>query len=325
MEISQFPPLDRGIHGLLAVNKPSGMTSKDVSRFLTRLLGKIKLGHVGTLDPMAEGVLPILLGNATRLQDYLLHTGKCYEFDLELGRASDTLDAQGTIIETKSFEHVTLQMVVEAVNSIVGEQLQAPPLYSAVKFNGKPLYDYGRRGIGLPVNLSQLARPITVYWAELICFAVNKLTIRLSCSKGTYIRSLGQDIANKLNTCGLITRLVRTKTSGIEIQETVTLDEIKSSWQVARNLESYIIPIEKAHLPLSHMLIEDDHQVLKLQQGQKIITSVDGFRGCKTSIEQENDVTVLLMDKRERAFGVGSMQTLKTLGGAKIALKRSLL
>ena len=171
------------------------MISKDVSRRLSPYLRGIRVGHVGTLDPAAEGVLPIVLGGATRLADYFLDTPKVYDFDLQLGVLTDTLDRDGQVLERRPWEHVTLDTARRAVSSLLACEQQVPPAYSAVKYRGRPLYEYARSGRLAEVDFASLAREVQIKRAELLALDGSLLRVEVKCSKGTYVRVLAQKIA----------------------------------------------------------------------------------------------------------------------------------
>lgn len=210
--------------GIIVVNKPQNFTSFDVVAVMRRLCGQRKIGHTGTLDPMATGVLPLLLGNATRAQDILPDSDKEYVAQFKLGVRSDTLDIWGTLLE----ENPVLCSGFEILNIIpkyTGEISQLPPMYSAVKKDGVRLYDLARQGIEVERT------PRTVNVSELKLLTYDDEThigqIKVSCSKGTYIRSLIDDIGNDLGCGAVMTSLVRTKACGFSLEDSVTLDEIR--------------------------------------------------------------------------------------------------
>ena len=176
------------VNGVLPVYKPRGVISKDVSRWILKNFGKVKLGHVGTLDPMAEGVLPILLGKSTRLQDYLLDSVKSYEFDIEFGYETSTMDQEGERISEAPFDHVTSSDIEKACANIEGSYIQTPPMYSAIKYKGKPLYEYAREGRSDEVPLDILKKTVSIYSCKCTSFNNNVATIVIECSKGTYVR-----------------------------------------------------------------------------------------------------------------------------------------
>ena len=177
------------LKGILNVNKEKGISSARVVSLVRRALGMKKVGHTGTLDLEASGVLPIVLGKATRVSDYMMTKDKVYETELILGAKTDTLDAAGKILE-ESDKEVTKEEFLQVMNTFKGEIEQIPPMYSALKVNGKKLYDLAREGI----EIERKKRKVNIYDIELLFFAFPKATIRVTCSKGTYIRTLVDDI-----------------------------------------------------------------------------------------------------------------------------------
>jgi tRNA pseudouridine55 synthase len=295
------------LNGLLAVHKPVGMISKDVSRWLVRRLGRQKLGHVGTLDPLAEGVLPILFGKATRFQDHLLFQKKAYEVELTFGRATDTLDRDGVFVAESSFDHVTKELIEAALPQFVGRIEQVPPLYSAVKFQGKALYRYSREGSGDAVPLNDLKREVDVYSACLVHFADGKAVFRVSCGKGTYIRVLVSDLAAALGTCGYVSSLKRTEAAGVSLKDALTLEEIEAS---ILSLESLLLPIEKMNHGLPSWQSSQVDWVQKLRAGQELYFENRVFSDSFFHDDEEvrsNLIadTVLLVGPNGRAFGFG--------------------
>ena len=218
------------LHGVLPVYKAAGMVSRDVIRHIEKVLGRVKMGHVGTLDPAADGVLPIVFGDATKLQDQLLGIPKSYRFRVQLGVETDSLDQDGEV--TKELPVQThLDAVKDAVQELLGRQKQVPPIFSAVKYRGTPLYTYVREGRIDQVPMEELEREVEVYSVEFLGFDEQQRSVDLEvqCSKGTYVRVLARTLANKLGTCGHVTRLTRTAASGFKISDTVSLDEIDNN------------------------------------------------------------------------------------------------
>ena len=294
---------------MMPVYKPAGMTSKDVSRKLTRILGKCKLGHVGTLDPIAEGILPILFGKATRLQDYLHVSSKTYECDVLLGTATDTLDREGEVIEEASFDHIKEEDVLKVLDSFLGEQDQTPPIYSAVKYNGKPLYKYARASKEEEVPLDSLTRRVIIHQLKLIRFQEGSFTFSAEVSKGTYIRVLASDIAKALGTIGHITKLVRSKSSGLSLNETLPLDTILDGLSEGKPLSDFLLPLSKMKVSLDRLRILSSDHVTRLYQGQILslkfnesFESCDSFspKGLSSCEEKE----VLLEDRDCRLFAI---------------------
>lgn len=213
--------------GILIVDKPLGKTSFDCVRDVRKQYNTKKVGHIGTLDPMATGVLAILIGQATKLSDYLMEHDKEYIATLKLGKSTNTGDSEGEIIEEKEVNKNVLDEIIitEALNSFLGETYQIPPMYSALKVNGKKLYEVARSG----QEIERKARKIVITSIELLNIdKENKeIQFKVSCSKGTYIRTLCEDIAKKLNTCGYMKSLRRTRVGNFYIEDEGTFIELE--------------------------------------------------------------------------------------------------
>lgn len=309
---------------MLVVNKPRGMISKDVSRWLTRRFGKLKLGHVGTLDPLAEGVLPILFGSATRLQDYLLDHPKQYLFDMQLGIKTDTLDIEGTVCEERPFAHVTRQNLEEAASSFVGEIEQVPPQYSAVKYQGKPLYEYARRNNMPDIDLADLKRKVTVYGIVLRKFEAGVATFVVDCSTGTYVRVLAADIAAKVGTVATVSRIIRTGTAGVGVESSVQLANLES---VSDTLQNYLIPTEKLKLNMPRWRSIDAAWTKRLRNGQELLLSekllIQSLEESANIDIKESKLQILMLDQHGQAFGLGICSHCEN-GFFKIIMKREL-
>lgn len=226
------------MQGLLLINKPEGITSFGVVAKIKWLLHTKRVGHTGTLDPMATGVLPILVGRPTVLCSHLLDADKEYVAGVKLGITTDTLDITGNIICEKNVS-VTKDHLSEVLKGFVGEQLQTPPMYSALKKDGVRLYDLAREG----KEVEREARKIKIFELELLGFDDDEFKIRVLCSKGTYIRSLADDIGKALGTGAALTSLKRTRTAGFNIDECVELDAL-----TPENINEYLKNAELAVL-----------------------------------------------------------------------------
>ncbi len=228
------------MNGVLIVDKPAGFTSFDVVALMRGLTRERKIGHTGTLDPMATGVLPLLLGAATRALPLLEDTAKEYEADFRLGFATDTQDTTGKVT-ARSGTRATLEQIEAALPRFRGEILQTPPMYSALSVGGTRLYDLARRGVEVP----RAARPVTVFRLALLRFDGESQSGRLlvSCSKGTYVRTLCSDIGETLGTYGVMSALRRTKASGFSLADAVTVEQARDL--AARGLlEERLLPAE---------------------------------------------------------------------------------
>lgn len=211
------------MNGILAVNKPQEFTSFDVTAIVRRKFGTKKVGHGGTLDPMATGVLPVFIGSATKAVDLVSDRSKSYRAGFRLGVSSDTLDIWGAVCEDKAV-NVEKSEIEAALEGFSGEIEQIPPMYSALKVNGQKLCDLARRGI----EVERKARRIVITRLELIEFDGRDGVIEIDCSAGTYIRSLIDDIGKALGTRAVMTSLVRTKSCGISLSRCVTVEDIKT-------------------------------------------------------------------------------------------------
>ncbi len=228
--------------GIILINKQKNYTSHDVVNKVKKIT-KSKVGHTGTLDPNATGVLPLLLGNATKISKYLINHDKEYEVLLQLGTKTDTADAEGKIIEEKdvNIDSLSEENVKKVLSTFLGKQKQMPPMYSAIKVNGKKLYQYARQGQEVEIK----PREIEIYEIKLINLDKKQKQISLvvSCSKGTYIRSLCEDIADRLGTVGFMKELNRTKVGEFNIKDCVTIEEFEEKYN--KNDFSDIITIEE--------------------------------------------------------------------------------
>lgn len=216
-------PPRRRIDGVLLLDKPAGMTSNAALQKAKRLFNAAKAGHTGTLDPMATGLLPICLGEATKFAGGLLAADKRYAAAVRLGVRTDTADAEGRITETRPVA-VTREQVEAALARFRGDILQVPPMHSALKRDGKPLYEYARQGI----ELERTPRAVSVHALDLRTFAEDRLEFDVSCSKGTYIRTLAQDIGEVLGCGGHLTALRRTRIGNLDLASAVTLDALEA-------------------------------------------------------------------------------------------------
>lgn len=213
--------------GIIIINKPKKYTSHDIVRKVKKILNQ-KVGHTGTLDPNATGVLPLLIGKGTELSKYLINHNKTYEAVLQLGEKRDTGDCEGNILDSKpvQIECLDKAKIQNIFQSLIGKQQQIPPIYSAIKINGKKLYEYARKGEKVEIK----PREIEIYSLELININTEKKQIefRVKCSKGTYIRTLCENIAEKLKTVGYMKELKRTQVGEFELKDAITIEELEN-------------------------------------------------------------------------------------------------
>ncbi|PCJ62922.1 MAG: tRNA pseudouridine(55) synthase TruB [Planctomycetota bacterium] len=211
-------------NGILLVDKPSGISSFNVIYKLRKILNMKKIGHAGTLDPLATGLLIILLGKATKASQYLILHDKVYEGEIKLGEATDSYDAEGKITATKDFEHVSKEDVHVAIKHQTGEFEQLPPMFSAIKVDGQRLYKAARKGI----EIKRDTRSVNVYQFDLLQFNTPLLNIRIHCSKGTYIRSIAHDLGEELNCGAHLSSLRRVQSGEFKIEDSLTLEKIEA-------------------------------------------------------------------------------------------------
>ena len=238
-------------HGMINVYKEKGFTSHDVVAKLRGICKQKKIGHTGTLDPDAVGVLPVCLGCATRLCDMLTDKDKEYVAVLRLGITTDTQDATGKVLAEKEVS-VSEEEVRAVIASFEGEQLQIPPMYSALKVNGKKLYELAREG----KEIERKARPIVVHEIEILSENMPEFTIRVKCSKGTYIRTICHDIGQKLSCGGVMVSLKRTKVGNFGIEEAYTLSQIEDMAKEGKLCE-ILLPVEKVFEKLPEIRVKE--------------------------------------------------------------------
>lgn len=241
------------IHGIINVYKEKGFTSHDVVAKLRGIVGQKKIGHTGTLDPDATGVLPVCLGKATKLCDLLIDKNKTYEAVLLLGKTTDTQDITGEVLEEKSTEALTEEKVREAIEGFIGDYEQIPPMYSALKVNGKKLYELAREG----KVIERKARPVKILDIQILEIDLPKVRMEVSCSKGTYIRTLCHDIGEKLGCGGCMESLIRTRVSTFRIEDAKTLDEIETLKQEGK-LAELLVPIDAMFPFYPKITVKDD-------------------------------------------------------------------
>lgn len=241
------------IHGVVNIKKEKGYTSHDVVAKLRGIVGQKKIGHTGTLDPDATGVLPVCLGKATKLCDMLTDKSKTYETILLLGKTTDTQDISGEVLEERDFSHIDNEAALKCIGEFVGDYLQVPPMYSALKVNGKKLYELARQGI----EVERKARPVVIHEINVLEVNLPRIRMEVHCSKGTYIRTLCHDIGEKLGCGACMEELVRTKVSRFEIKDSYTLDEVRSIKEAGR-LDEILVPIDKMFEMYEAVTLKDE-------------------------------------------------------------------
>ena len=242
--------------GILNINKATGMTSHDVVAKIRKILNQKRVGHAGTLDPAASGVLPICIGLGTRVAEYLGESGKAYQADIIFGTVTDTYDSEGSIIRTASTADLTLSSIEKALQHFLGSQMQLPPRYSAIKIQGQPAYKRVRSG----EELIMTARPITITSLKILAWEPPRLTLAIECSKGTYIRSLAYDLGEQLRCGAYLAALIRTRSGPFLLSESITLEQLATAASTG-TVEEYLYPPDTAlqdypALPLDAATVE---------------------------------------------------------------------
>ena len=281
------------MNGILIINKEKGCTSHDIVYKVKKIFNE-KVGHTGTLDPLAEGVLPILIGKGTLCSKYLINHDKKYVVNLALGQKTETADLEGKIIEEKKIPDKSLAQneIEKVLKSFIGKQQQMPPIYSAIKVNGKKLYEYARKGQNVEIK----PREIEIYDIKLMNIDAQKKQIQFEvfCGKGTYIRSLCEDIAEKLETVGYMESLKRIQVGDFKIEESSKIQELEENKEDTKYLESKIISVEEIFKNKEKIKLDDKKMQLFLN-------------GVKITQNQENDI-YRIYDKNEKFIGIGIIQ-----------------
>lgn len=276
--------------GIIIINKEKEFTSNDVVQIVKHTLNE-KVGHTGTLDPNATGVLPILIGKGTKISKYLINHDKIYEAVLQLGMKTETGDGEGSILEKIEVSNDTMEEenVNKVLLSFIGKQSQTPPMYSAIKINGKKLYDYAREGKKVEIPI----RNIEIYNMNLIEISLieKRIKFRVECSKGTYIRTLCEDIAERLGTIGFMKELNRIQVGEFNIAQSVKINELKENKNNMEYLRNHIISIEK---------LFEGKEIVKLQEKE-----LEKFlNGVKIDIDKKDGIYKIYDDK-EKFIGIG--------------------
>ena len=275
------------MQGILLIDKPKDITSFSAVRKIKRLCCEKRVGHTGTLDPLATGVLPIFVGRATALSSFLLDADKEYIARVRLGVSTDSCDITGNVIKENQVK-VTEEELLEVVNSFKGESLQVPPMFSALKKDGVRLYDLARQGKEVEIE----PRKITIFSIELSDFDGVEFNIKVKCSKGTYIRSLCRDIGEKLSCGATMTELRRTATSGFNIKDCVPLDQLTEE-----NIKDYLESEEKAVEFLREIQVTEK-QALRFSNGGQL-----SFERLKATLNTGNEL--LRVKYKDLFLGLG--------------------
>lgn len=285
------------MNGVINIYKNTGMTSFDVVAMIRRVAKMKKVGHTGTLDPAASGVLPVCLGKATKIIDYIMENKKVYRVNLKLGMITDTYDLEGEVLKEKDASHITKDEILECINSFVGTIDQVPPMYSALKQNGVRLYELARQGI----EVHREARKITIYSIENIKIESNdNIQMDVCCSKGTYIRSLCFDIGEKLDVGATMTALERIQNGPFTKEEAINIDDLTEEI-----LEKYLISIEEALDAFEKITVNEKFSKL-LRNGVKVFDNRMYSRDVELNklyrVYEDNGVFLGLGKRDEKGF-----------------------
>lgn len=262
------------MEGILNIDKPQWLSSHDVVAKVRRICNTRRVGHAGTLDPLATGVLLVCVGRTTRLVEYLMGQPKTYTATVRLGQTTNTYDAEGEIAEERPFAHINQTAIEDSLNTFRGPIEQIPPIYSAIKVKGQPMYKLARQG----KDVEAKPRPVTIYDLQLTAWEPPFLKLQVSCSTGTYIRSLAHDIGEALGCGGHIVELRRMAVGDFKIDDAITLDDLTSA-----NWESLCLPADQAVLNLPRLDANVD-ETKALLLGQRISVSSDLPTGCQARV-----------------------------------------
>lgn len=251
------------VHGIILLDKRLGVSSNKALQEVRRLFNANKAGHTGSLDPLATGLLPLCFGEATKVSALMLDDDKRYQVTVKLGVMTDTGDAEGQIIETKPVPPLSIEQIESCLRKFTGAQAQVPPMYSALKHNGKKLYELARDGI----TIEREPRNITIYEINLLEYTPETLTLDVTCSKGTYIRSLAEDIGHDLGCGGTVTALRRTQAGQFQLHEAQTIEQLSA--MSSEELHASLIAVDKPleNLQAVHLSPE---QTTAIRYGQAI-------------------------------------------------------
>ncbi|OPJ61814.1 tRNA pseudouridine(55) synthase TruB [Clostridium oryzae] len=279
--------------GIINCYKPEGMTSFDVVARVRKILHIKKVGHTGTLDPAAAGVLPICVGKATKLIDFIMQGDKCYRVEMTLGVVTDTYDREGKILSLQSV-NVSDEKIKEAMMKFKGEIMQVPPMYSALKHNGRKLYELARAGI----EVERQPREINIYDLNIFNIHDNKVLFDVVCSKGTYIRSLCYDIGNELGCGAMMSNLIRVYSGKFKIEDSIDINKLNEE-----NIFDHIISIEKVFDELPQIKVNSRFKKLFVNGVNiKDKSFIDDMELSKYRVYNENDTLIGIGEKNNCGF-----------------------
>lgn len=276
----------RPVNGMLVIDKPRGLSSNDVVQKVKKLYGAQKVGHTGSLDPLATGVLPLCFGEATKFSQFLLSSDKRYWVRIKLGVATDTGDADGEVVTRSEASHITERDILELLDRFRGEIQQVPSMYSALKHNGQPLYKLARQGIEVP----RKARCVQIFSNDLISFQGTEFELSIHCSKGTYVRTIAEEIGAALNVGAHVVALRRIGAGPFDEEDQVTIDFLEAEREKG-SLDKFLLPTSSAvgHWPEVKLT---DATSFYLKQGQPVLiphAPTSGWvRLCESNGQEED-------------------------------------
>ena len=293
----------RVINGVLLLDKASGLSSNKALQQVKHLYQAQKAGHTGALDPLASGLLPICLGQSTKIAQFLLDDDKRYWVRAKLGEQTDTGDSEGQVIAKADTSHITSAQAIEAARGFLGESLQVPPMYSALKKDGQPLYKLARQG----VEVERKPRPVNIYTLDSLDYTDQVLSFEVSCSKGTYVRSLVEDIGQALGCGAHVIELRRTGFAHFDIAQAISFDELQTlSSDDYQQLDAKLLPSE-GMLPKMRSIELDAKQSEDMRFGRKVNSGQTGF-----------DCQVKLFDDENQFLGIGQLSENGTLAPKRL-------
>lgn len=294
-------PRGRAIHGILLLDKPINWSSNDALQKVKRIYQAAKAGHTGSLDPLASGMLPICLGEATKISAYLLDADKTYVFKCALGKKTATGDAEGEVIQTRPHEHITRADIERILPQFTGDLMQVPPMYSALKKDGKRLYELAREGI----EVEREPRPVTIYQLEILSFQSGEVEFQATCSKGTYVRTLAEDMGEVLGCGAYITQLRRTSVGPYAGKDMMTLEQLQAlAEQGMEQLDAQLLALDTGLMNWPAVQL-DANSAFYIRQGQPVLVARSPVSGLVRIYDQS------------RFLGVGEIQD-----DGKVALRR---
>lgn len=293
----------RDVSGILLLDKPPGMTSNAALQKVKRLFDAKKAGHTGSLDPIATGTLPICLGEATKVSGYLLDANKGYQVTIKLGEKTSSADIEGEVVERRPVPEISDEHLDEVLETFLGDIQQVPPMHSALKIDGQPLYKLAHRGI----EVERKSRQVTIYKIKLLAKRYDELELAVLCSKGTYIRTLAEDVGEMLGCGAHVTVLRRTKVGEFVLENTITLEQLEALAEKGGcgALDQYLQPTDSALMGWPGVLLSDD-LVFFLRHGQPVQVPKAPAHGL-----------VALYSKQKQFLGIGHI-----LDDGRVAPKR---